>query len=148
MKLTNDLKKKAADQLEKARAAVNPETATRKTVQALKSLTRTMGKITKAVEKFEKEQTAKKSKTKPKAKKKAPVRTKTTAKKTPVKKKTTKSTATDKVLKTIGRSKKGIDVPTLIKKTGFDEKKVRNIVSRAFKQGKIKRMGRGIYVGA
>jgi hypothetical protein len=32
-------------------------------------------------------------------------------------------------------------------KTGFDEKKVRNIVFKAFKGGKIKRVGRGLYAG-
>jgi predicted transcriptional regulator of viral defense system len=66
----------------------------------------------------------------------------------PTTNKTAKPTATDQVLKTINRSKNGVDVPTLIKKTGLDEKKIRNIVSRAFKQGKIKRVGRGIYVAA
>jgi hypothetical protein len=35
-----------------------------------------------------------------------------------------------------------------MKKTGFEEKKVRNIVTRAFSQKKIKRAGRGVYVGA
>jgi len=43
--------------------------------------------------------------------------------------------------------KKGVDTATLIKKTGFDVKKVRNIISRTSKQGKIKRADRGIYVG-
>ena len=46
------------------------------------------------------------------------------------------------------RFKKGVDVPTLKEKTGFDDKKVRNIVFRATKEGKIKKFGRGIYVGA
>ena len=48
----------------------------------------------------------------------------------------------------IKRSKKGVDVPTLVKKTGFEDKKIRNIVFKASKQGKIKRAGRGIYVPA
>jgi len=48
----------------------------------------------------------------------------------------------------IKRAKKGADVPTLIKKTGFEDKKIRNIVFRAFKQGKIKKVGRGIYAVA
>jgi hypothetical protein len=68
------------------------------------------------------------------------------AKKPAVKKKAAAPTATDQVLKIITRSKKGVDVPTLMKKTGFDEKKVRNIVTRAFSQKKIKRVARGIYV--
>jgi len=68
--------------------------------------------------------------------------------KAPAKKKVAKVTATDQVLKIIKRSKKGVDTDTLMKKTGFDQKKVRNILQRTFKQGKIKRVGKGIYIGA
>ena len=57
-------------------------------------------------------------------------------------------TATDQVLRIINRYKRGVDVLTLMQKTGFEEKKVRNIVARAFKQGRIKRLSRGMYVGA
>jgi len=71
-----------------------------------------------------------------------------TAKKAAPRKKTSTMTATEQVLKIIGRSKKGVDVPKLKAKTGFDDKKVRNIVFRASKEGKIKKVGRGIYVGA
>ena len=75
--------------------------------------------------------------------------TKTTkAPKAPVKKKVVRITDTDKVLNIIKRSKKGVDTATLVKKTGFDQKKIRNIVFRASKQGKIKRAYKGIYVGA
>lgn len=69
------------------------------------------------------------------------------AKKSQVRKKRSKSTATDQVLRIIMRRKRGIDTPTLMHKTGFDEKKVRNIVFKAFKEGKIKRVGRGLYAG-
>ncbi len=64
------------------------------------------------------------------------------------KKTTAQATATDQILGIIKRFKKGVDVPTLKEKTGFDDKKVRNIVFRASKEGKIKKSGRGIYVGA
>ena len=70
------------------------------------------------------------------------------APKAPAKKKAVKVTATDEVLKIINRSKKGVNVATLMKKTGFDQKKVRNILNRTFKQGKIKRADKGVYVGA
>jgi len=76
-----------------------------------------------------------------KAAKKAP------AKKSQVRKKRSILTATDQVLQIIMRRKRGIDTPTLMRKTGFDEKKVRNIVFKAFKEGKIKRVGRGLYAG-
>jgi predicted Rossmann fold nucleotide-binding protein DprA/Smf involved in DNA uptake len=81
-----------------------------------------------------------------------PARLKTTQK-APVKKTTTqkrpvKLTATDQVLKIIKRSKKGVNVAALTKKTGFNEKKVSNILNRIYKQGRVKRAGRGIYIGA
>ena len=79
---------------------------------------------------------------KPKAAKKAP------AKRAPAKKKAAKPTATDQVLGIIKRSKKGVNIKTLMDKTGFNQKKVTNILQRTYKQGKIKRVGKGVYVGA
>ena len=73
---------------------------------------------------------------------------KATAKTAPAKKKAVRVTDTDQVLNIINRSKKGVDTATLMKKTGFNEKKIRNIVFRASKQGRIKRAEKGIYVGA
>jgi len=61
--------------------------------------------------------------------------------------KAAKKTDTDKLLAIINRSKKGIDTATLMKKTGFDQKKVRNMLNRTYKQGKITRVEKGIYVG-
>ena len=79
---------------------------------------------------------------------KAKATKKVPAKKAAAEKKTIQATATDQILRIIKKFKKGIDVPTLKDKTGFDDKKVRNIVFRASKEGKIKKSGRGIYVGA
>jgi len=62
--------------------------------------------------------------------------------------KVAKKTDTDKVLAIINRSKKGVDTATLMKKTGFNQKKVRNMLNRTYKQGKITRVAKGIYVGA
>ena len=78
----------------------------------------------------------------------AKVNQKAPVKKMAVQKKAPQATATDQILGIIKRFKKGVDVPTLKIKTGFDDKKVRNIVFRACKEGKIKKFGRGIYVGA
>lgn len=118
----------------------------------LKAITKKTERLMKAADKLEKAQAAKKPKAKTKAKakpaRKAVAKKKTTRKKAPAKKKAAKPTATDQVLQIIKRSKKGVDVPTLMKKTGFDEKKVRNIVARAFSQKKIQRTGRGAYSGA
>ena len=98
-------------------------------------------KLIKAVEKSETKPTkASKAKAvKAKPAKKAP--------KAPAKKKAVRVTATDQVLKIINRFKRGVDTATLMKKTGFDERKVRNIIFKTFKQGKIKRADRGIYIG-
>ncbi len=63
-------------------------------------------------------------------------------------KKSVKATATDQVLKIIRRSKKGVNVSTIKTRTGFDDKKVRNIIFRTTKEGKIKKIDRGVYVGA
>ena len=61
--------------------------------------------------------------------------------------KVSKGTDTDKVLAIINRSKKGVDTATLMKKTGFDQKKVRNMLHRTYKQGKITRVDKGLYIG-
>ena len=57
-------------------------------------------------------------------------------------------TAIDTVLDAIKRSKQGIDFAAIQAKTGFDEKKIRNIIFRLNKTGKIKRKSRGIYIAA
>ena len=109
------------------------------------ALQRKMEKLLKAYEKPGKPKAAKKPKRKVvKAKAKSAV----TARKSTRRKKALTMTATEQVLKIVGRSRKGVDVPMLKAKTGFDDKKVRNIVFRASKEGKIKKVGRGIYVGA
>jgi hypothetical protein len=109
----------------------------------IQSLGKTLDRLLKAVER-DKKSTAKP--TKKIAAKKAPAK-KAPAKKAPAKK-AAPPTATDEILKIIRRSKKGVDAPTLIKKTGFNQKKVRNILFRTYKQGKIKRLEKGIYIGA
>ena len=113
----------------------NKMTVTKRDLQSLqrqiKALEKKMEKLIAAAERDEK----------PNAAKKAP------AKKAPVRKKLMQPTATDQVLNIIKRSKKGVNAATLMTKTGFDLKKVRNILQRTYKQGKIKRVEKGIYVG-
>ena len=109
----------------------------------IQSLGKTLDRLLKAVEKDTKSQA---KPTKKIAAQKAPAK-KAPAKTAPAKK-AAPPTATDEILKIIRRSKKGVDAPTLIKKTGFNQKKVRNILFRTYKQGKIKRMEKGIYIGA
>jgi uncharacterized Zn finger protein len=68
--------------------------------------------------------------------------------KSPVKKKSAVLSDSARVLKIINRSRKGVDAATLVQKTAIDEKKIRNIIFRAHKDGIITRAGRGIYLGA
>jgi hypothetical protein len=69
-------------------------------------------------------------------KKKAPVR------------KAKKLTPAAQVLKVIKSRRKGVDVATLKKITGLTDSQVRNIIYRASRAGKIKRISRGVYISA
>jgi hypothetical protein len=55
-------------------------------------------------------------------------------------------TASDTVLNIIKRSRNGVGFATIQEKTGFPEKKLRNIIFRLNKLERIKRKDRGIYV--
>jgi len=70
---------------------------------------------------------------------------KTVAKK--VSKKTaTQPTAADTVYKVIARLKKGANMAAIKQKTGYDNKKIHNLVYKLKKQGKIKSETKGVYV--
>ena len=56
-----------------------------------------------------------------------------------------KQSGTQTVLDMIKKSKAGIAAGALIKKTGFEDKKIRNILFKAWKDGRIERVGRGVY---
>ncbi len=103
--------------------------------KALKSLTRKTEGIAKKLDRPGKVKPAKK-RTKVKAR----------AKKKVVAKKTAKATAIDTILVIIRKSKKGVDVATLKKKTRFDNKKIYNVINRLKQQGKVKSSGMGVYV--
>ena len=111
----------------------------------IKAVGMKMDKLIAAVEKGETTKVAKKTTAKPI---KAKITKRAPASKASAKKKTAKLTATDQVLNIIKRSKKGVNAATLMTKTGFDLKKVRNILQRTYKLGKIKRVEKGIYVKA
>ena len=115
----------------------------KKDLLALKKDIRVIGKkVDKLLKAYEKDVKAKA----PKASKAKALKAKP-AKKAPVKNRGAKVTAKDQVLKIINSSKKGVDTAFLMKKTGFDQKKVRNIIFKTLKEGKIKRADRGIYIG-
>ena len=104
--------------------------------------------LMKAVDRIEKAQAAKPKKASPKKAIKPKAVKKVAAQNTPATKKASKLTDTDKFLNIIKRSKKGVSTQTLIKKTGFEAKKIRNMIFRATKMGKVKSVSRGVYVGA
>ena len=113
----------------------------------LKALVKKTESLMKAADRIGKAETAKAKKAPPKRTPKAKAVKKVTAKNAPARKRSAKLTDTDKVLNIIKRSKKGVSTQSLIKKTGFDTKKIRNMIFRATKMGKIKSVSRGVYVG-
>jgi len=60
-------------------------------------------------------------------------------------KKISSQSATEDILTIIKRSKKAVNTATLQKKTGYHNRKIWDIVHRAYKEGKIKKVGRGLY---
>jgi hypothetical protein len=68
--------------------------------------------------------------------------------KEPVGTRKTAVTAVELVFDVIKRSRNGIGFADIQVKTGFGEKKIRNIIFRLNKIGKIKRKKRGIYIAA
>jgi len=144
--------------------ATKLENAIKSIEKDLKTLTAKIGKFAKeltalAKKKPAKKAAAKKAPAKKKAapKKKAAVK-KAPAKKAPPKKKAVKkapakkaakgATAYDKVVDIIKRSKTGVDNASLMKKTGFDAKKVANIIYKAKNKKDIKAIKKGVYTKA
>ena len=66
----------------------------------------------------------------------------------PVMRRKTSLPAVEVVLETISQAKEGIDFKQIQAKTGFGEKKIRNIIFRLNKTGKIRRKSRGTYIAA
>ena len=56
--------------------------------------------------------------------------------------------ATETVLELISRSSNGIGIAEIRQGTGYDDKKLRNIIFRLNKMGKITRVNRGYYKAA
>ena len=71
-----------------------------------------------------------------------------TAVKKPAAKKTAQLSAVDTAFGFIKRYKKGVSTAALMEKTGFDQKKVYNIIYKLNSLGKIKSVGKGVYVKA
>ena len=109
----------------------------------LNALAKRVEKLLAAVKKAEAAKPKKKAAPKKVASKKAAAK-----KAAPKKAAAKKATAADTVLTAIQRLKKGTDTAGLMKKTGFDQKKVANIIFKLRKQGKITSPKKGLYVKA
>jgi len=86
---------------------------------------------------------------KKKAVEKTPIKkiaAKKAAPKKAVRKKAKPVTAADTVLAIIKRYKKGVGNAALMEKTGYNQKKIANLVFKLRKQGKIKSVDKGVYV--
>ena len=57
-------------------------------------------------------------------------------------------TASDEVLSIVKKHRAGVGFAKIQSKTGFDEKKLRNIIFRLNKLGRITRKARGTYIAA
>ena len=60
----------------------------------------------------------------------------------------TATTSTDSALEVIKRFRKGVAFADIQARTGFEDKKLRNIIYRLHKTGKIVRKSRGLYIAA
>jgi len=132
---------KMTTQLKKELMAVNRQ---------LEALSKKIEKMIVAEDKLEAANAAKQ--TKAKTVKKAPAKKKALKAKPAIKKaasqKAQKMTATDTVLGFIQRSKNGINNGMLTTKTGFNQKKITNIIYKLRNKGKIKSPEKGVYVKA
>jgi putative endonuclease len=116
---------------------------TKKFKKDLQAISKALYSLAQKVEKMQKEVDSKmmaNKKPKPKAVKKAPT-------KKVVVRKTAPATAADKIFAIIKRSK-GVNIETLMKKTGYERKAVYNVIYKLTKQGKIKTVAKGVYVKA
>ena len=114
----------------------------------LKALTQKVEKIVKALEKLEKPQ-AKPKPVKKTAKPKKAVKkpaVKKTAKK-PTENKAPKGTVVGAVMGVIQSSSEGVNTDQIMKQTGLNKRQVWGTITRAKKEGKVKTVKRGIYVG-
>ena len=68
--------------------------------------------------------------------------------KKPVPQKKKPMTAADTLFGIIKRSRKGVNTAVLMEKTGYNQKKVANLIYTLKKQGKIKSKTKGVYVKA
>jgi len=109
--------------------------------KGLQAVSRELKLLTKKVERIQQQVEKMDEKKAPKAKPEAKAAVKKTAAKKP-------ATAAARTLAIIGRYKRGVDTARLMKQTGYDKKKVANLVFKLRKQGKVKTEKKGVYLKA
>lgn len=120
----------------------------------LKTIAKSLTGLSKQVEKISKQvdkiSSAKKTAVKKRAPKKAPLKRKASKRVAPPKKAAQKSkakpTVLDSVLGVIRRSKKGVNIETLRKKTGLGPRQLSNALYKLSKRGVVATRSRGIYI--
>ena len=124
-------------------------------VQKVEKLQEQIGKETKPTKKPKakavKTKAVKKAPARKGAVKKAPIKKVAAKKAAPKKamlKKASQATAVDTAINIIKKYKKGVGMAALMEKTGYNQKKVANLVVKVNKQGKIKNGSKGVYVKA
>ncbi len=144
--------KKLADDLKFVNKEINALS------KKLEQLSKKAAKLMKAAPKKKAVKKAKATPVKAAPKKKVAKKIKAAPAKKTVKKKVAKKTAapkkpagkpsatpTSKVLTLMKRYKKGIAISKLKERSGLNDKQISNILHRASKEGKIKRVARGVY---
>ncbi len=121
-----------------------------KTEKQLKTIAKQLHSLTQKVEKLA-DAAAKETPPKAKAKAKAPAKprakakSKKPAKKPAPKKASGKPTVLDSVLNVVNRSKKGVTIANIKKKTNLETRQLSNALYKLTKKGLIKTESRGIY---
>jgi predicted ArsR family transcriptional regulator len=119
--------------------------------KALGQLTKKTEQMTRRLERLEKRSKAKKPKSARRGPGRPPKKTvgrKSSRKTVTVRRKSSGKTAIDALLKLINRSKKGVRIEELRKKTGIGENNLRVSLYRLKKRGEITNAGKGIYIKA
>ena len=114
---------------------------------ALKTLTEETENLIVKVNELEKSRAKAAKKSKHRAPAKVRAKRNAGVKKPPARK-ARRLTDTAQALNVIKRHKKGVDLKKLRDRTGFQGDKIRGIVFRACKTGKIKKVSRGVYIAA
>ena len=114
----------------------------KKLKEQLKTISSSLTSLSKQVEKIIKQVVKLQPKKAAVAPKKTAAKKKVAAKKAPAK----PSTVIDSILNAIKKTKKGITIAQLKKKTEFNSKQLSNALYKLTKKGKIEATSRGLYV--